>query len=98
MHKKDQIRTAFPNCLLASQLDWGRFPEYRRLATCIFLPGDKPTMKQSEQTEGQQLLKQLKDEYRRPEGHNTEAAVEEHATGSLPDPQYWPAEISRAIN
>jgi hypothetical protein len=55
-------------------------------------------VKQSEQTQGQQLLKQLKDEYRRPQGHDMESAVEEHASGNLPDPQYWPAEISRAIN
>ena len=54
--------------------------------------------KQSEQTQGQQLLKQLKDEYRKPQGHEVEPAVEEHASGSLPDPQYWPAEISRTIN
>jgi uncharacterized Fe-S cluster-containing MiaB family protein len=55
-------------------------------------------IKQSEQTQGQQLLKQLKDEYQRPDEDQTKAAVEEHAAGSLPDPQYWPAEISRAIN
>ena len=55
-------------------------------------------IKQSEQTQGQQLLKQLKDEYRRPQTGDTEAAVDEYASGSLPDPQYWPAEISRAIN
>lgn len=53
-------------------------------------------VKQSEQTQGQQLLKQLKDGYRRPKTIDPEA--EEHTSGSLPDPEYWPAEISRAIN
>ena len=55
-------------------------------------------VKESEQTQGQQLLKQLKDEYRRPQSSDMEPPVTEHASGSLPDPQYWPAEISRAIN
>jgi hypothetical protein len=55
-------------------------------------------IKQSEQTQGQQLLKQLKDEYRRPQTPEMEPAPEDHPSGSLPDPQYWPAEISRAIN
>ncbi len=55
-------------------------------------------VKQSEQTQGQQLLKQLKDEYRRPQSSNGDAAPEDHASGGLPDPQYWPAEISRAVN
>ncbi|GEM_PF-6322477 len=54
--------------------------------------------KQSEQTQGQQLLKQLKDEYRRPQSSTADPAPEDHASGSLPDPQYWPADISRAIN
>ena len=55
-------------------------------------------IKQSEQSQGQQLLKQLKDEYRRPQARDIEPEVGEQASGSLPDPQYWPAEISRAIN
>lgn len=55
-------------------------------------------VKQSEQTQGQQLLKQLKDGYRRPENQNSQIEADEPAYGSLPDPEYWPAEISRAIN
>ncbi len=54
--------------------------------------------KQFEQTQGQQLLKQLRDSYRKPETRDSRAEADEQASGSLPDPQYWPAEISRAIN
>ena len=55
-------------------------------------------MKESGQTQGQQLLKQLKDSYRRPENQSSETQADDHAYGSLPDPEYWPSEISRAIN
>jgi len=56
-------------------------------------------VKPAEQSQGQQLLKQLKDAYRRPSPpeHSTECDPP-HASGGLPDPRYWPAEISRAIN
>lgn len=55
-------------------------------------------IKQSErQTQGQELLKQLKDEYRRPQVPSP-GEVTEHPSGNLPDPQYWPAEISRGTN
>jgi hypothetical protein len=64
----------------------------------IFPPGGEGMEKQSEQTQGQQLLKQLKDAYRRPQRHGSLTETDEHASGSLPDPQYWPSDISHVIN
>ena len=55
-------------------------------------------IKQSEQSDGQQLLKQLRDGYRRPKTSDSESEAEEHNAGSLSDPQHWPAEISHVIN
>src|SRR5690348_8213561 len=98
MHKKYLIPTAFPSCFLHLTLLGGNFPSTGDCLLASFSPGGKPMVKQSEQTHGQQLLKQLRDGYRRPQTSDFEPEAEEHTSGSLPDPEYWPVEISRAIN
>lgn len=53
-------------------------------------------LKESEQTEGQKLLKQLREEYKRPEtpSPNENPSLLETSSGS----DSWPAEISQSVN